>query len=128
MSISAPLKAAFRHRCGACGEGKLYDSFLKLKAKCEHCGQDFTIADTADGPAFFVGFGVIVLFAPFYFILPIASILVFAKAIGYALVLAATAGTTLWLLPLAKAVLFNLQIHHRAEQAQFDNQEPTQGP
>jgi len=120
MSISAPLKAAFRHRCGVCGEGKLYDGFLKLKPACEHCGQDFTIADTADGPAFFVGFGIMIVLAPFYFVLPIANIPIYAKAIGYVAVLSATAGLTLWLLPLAKAVLFNLQIHHRAEQAQFE--------
>jgi len=121
MSLSMTLKAALRGRCGACGQGKLFDGFLKLKSECPQCDQDFSVADTADGPAFFVGFGTTILFAPFYFILPIADISISAKILGYVAVLAATAALVLWLLPIAKAVLFNLQIHHHAEQAQFEN-------
>lgn len=120
MSVSVPLKAALRGRCGVCGEGKLFHGYLKLKSKCDHCQQDFTVADTADGPAFFVGFAIMILMAPFYFILPIADISIAAKIAGYVVVLGATFGLTLWLLPLGKAALFNLQIHHRAEEAQFE--------
>lgn len=122
MSVSVPLNAALRGRCGVCNNGKLFERFLKLKSRCDHCGQDFTVADTADGPAFFVGFFIMIVLAPFYFILPIAQIPIAAKVAGYAVVLAATVGLAYWLLPLAKAALFNLQIYHRAEQAQFENQ------
>ena len=114
MSVSVPLKAALRGRCGVCGEGKLFHGYLKLKSKCDHCQQDFTVADTA------VGFAIMILMAQFYFILPIADISIAAKIAGYVFVLGATFGLTLWLLPLAKAALFNLQIHHRAEEAQFE--------
>lgn len=124
MSVSVPLKAALRGRCGVCSQGKLFQGFLKLKSKCDHCGQDFTVADTADGPAFFVGFFIMIVLAPFYFILPVAQISIAAKVIGYGVVLAATVGLAYWLLPLAKAVLLNLQIYHRAEQAQFEDQAP----
>jgi uncharacterized protein (DUF983 family) len=122
MSVSVPLKAALRGRCGVCIEGKLFEGFLKLKSSCDHCGQDFTVADTADGPAFFVGFFVMIALAPFCFILPVAQIPIAAKVTGYGIVLAATVGLAYWLLPLAKAALFNLQIYHRAEQAQFEDQ------
>ena len=47
MSVSVPLKAALRGRCGVCSQGKLFEGFLKLKSRCDHCGQDFTVADTA---------------------------------------------------------------------------------
>ena len=124
MSVSVPLKAALRGRCGVCSEGKLFEGFLTLKSRCDHCGQDFTVADSADGPAFFVGFFIMIVLAPFYFILPVAEIPISAKVLGYGVVLAATVGLAYWLLPLAKAVLFNLQIYHRAEQAQFEDQAP----
>ena len=32
----------------------MFDGFLKLKPKCEACGLDYSFADPADGPAFFV--------------------------------------------------------------------------
>lgn len=123
MSVSKTLQYSLKKRCGVCGTGKLFDGFLKLKSSCEHCGQDFTVADTADGPAFFVGFGIMIILAPFYFILPIADISITMKVIGYVAVIAATLGLTAWLLPVAKAILFNLQIHHRAEEAQFEDRQ-----
>nr|WP_210329063.1 DUF983 domain-containing protein [Methylorubrum zatmanii] len=43
-----------RGRCPACGEGHLFRGFLAFKPACEACGQDFTVFDSADGPAFFV--------------------------------------------------------------------------
>ena len=121
MSISVPLKAALSGRCGVCSEGRLFEGFLKLKPNCDHCGQDFTVADTADGPAFFVGFFIMIVLAPFYFILPAAEIPLAAKVMGYSVVLGATVGLGYWLLPLAKAALLNLQIYHGAEQAQFED-------
>lgn len=124
MSVSVPLKAALRGRCGVCSQGKLFEGFLKLKSSCDPCGQDFTVADTADGPAFFVGFIIMIVLAPFYFILPVAQIPILAKVFGYGAVLAATIGLAYWLLPLAKAALFNLQIYHRAEQARFEDHAP----
>lgn len=32
----------------------MFDGFLKLKPKCDACGLDYSFADPADGPAFFV--------------------------------------------------------------------------
>jgi uncharacterized protein (DUF983 family) len=32
----------------------MFDGFLKLRAQCEICGLDYSYAEPADGPAFFV--------------------------------------------------------------------------
>ncbi|MBD8905480.1 DUF983 domain-containing protein [Methylorubrum zatmanii] len=50
----APIPTGLRGRCPACGEGHLFRGFLAFKPACEACGQDFTVFDSADGPAFFV--------------------------------------------------------------------------
>lgn len=49
-----PLKTGPRGRCPRCGEGHIFDGFLKLRGACEVCGLDFSYADPADGPAVFV--------------------------------------------------------------------------
>jgi len=50
----SPLKTGVLGRCPRCGQGRLFDGFLKLRASCETCGLDYSFADPADGPAFFV--------------------------------------------------------------------------
>lgn len=49
-----PVRTGIRGRCPRCGEGALFDGFLKLRDKCDHCGLSYAFADPADGPAFFV--------------------------------------------------------------------------
>lgn len=49
-----PVKTGTRGRCPRCGEGALFDGFLKLRSQCDACGLDYGFADPADGPAFFV--------------------------------------------------------------------------
>lgn len=41
-------------RCPNCGEGHLFEGFLKVSPACEVCGYDFAKADSGDGPAVFV--------------------------------------------------------------------------
>lgn len=61
-SISS-LKAGLLCRCPRCGEGALLRGFLKVRDNCPKCGLDFSFADPADGPAFFVmtGVGILVI-------------------------------------------------------------------
>ena len=40
--------------CPECGKGHLFEGFLTLGKQCEECGQDFSFADSGDGPAVFV--------------------------------------------------------------------------
>jgi uncharacterized protein (DUF983 family) len=58
-----PIEAGLKCRCPRCGEGKLFQGFLRLAPKCDRCGLDFSFADPADGPAFFVmsGVGIVII-------------------------------------------------------------------
>ena len=55
-SWSALIRSGLRGYCPRCGKGKLFAGFPTLAPRCEHCGLDFSFADSADGPAFFVMF------------------------------------------------------------------------
>jgi len=48
------LNVGLRGRCPRCGKGRLFSGFLKLAPACDVCGLDYSFADPADGPAFFV--------------------------------------------------------------------------
>jgi len=45
-----------RCKCPRCGVGSLFDGYLKVAARCTHCGLDLTKQDSGDGPAVFVIF------------------------------------------------------------------------
>lgn len=51
-----PLRPAllrgWRRRCPACGEGKLFDGYLKVRDRCPNCGEDLSHARADDGPAY----------------------------------------------------------------------------
>ncbi|MGD9479654.1 UNVERIFIED_ORG: DUF983 domain-containing protein (plasmid) [Roseateles sp. XES5] len=49
-----PMQTGIRGRCPRCGQGHLFKGFLTLAPQCEACGLDYSFADPADGPAFFV--------------------------------------------------------------------------
>ena len=49
-----PIAAGLAGRCPNCGEGPLFDGFLKSRPRCEACGFDLAAADSGDGPAVFV--------------------------------------------------------------------------
>src|SRR5690606_24283377 len=49
-----PVKSGVAGRCPRCGEGKLFDGFLKVAPRCSACGLDYSFADSGDGPAAFV--------------------------------------------------------------------------
>lgn len=52
----SPYAAGLGCKCPRCGQGALFDGFLKLGASCEVCGLDYAKADSGDGPAVFVIF------------------------------------------------------------------------
>ena len=49
-----PLQTGIRGRCPRCGQGHLFQGFLTLRKECEVCHLNYSFADPADGPAFFV--------------------------------------------------------------------------
>ena len=55
MNAHAPLaKVALLGRCPRCGEGALFQGYIKVAPKCAVCGLGFAGHDTGDGPAFFI--------------------------------------------------------------------------
>ncbi|MFK8250610.1 DUF983 domain-containing protein [Ancylobacter terrae] len=50
----SPMSTGLRGRCPRCGQGHLFSGLIKLAPRCEVCGLDYSFADPADGPAFFV--------------------------------------------------------------------------
>ncbi len=52
--LLSPFSTGIRGRCPRCGQGRLFKGFLTLAPRCEVCGLDYSFADPADGPAFFV--------------------------------------------------------------------------
>ena len=62
-----------------------------------------------------------ILFAPFYFILPVVTTSVWLKVVLFAALLSIMVGLILALLPRFKGGLFNLQISNRAEEAKFSD-------
>ncbi|ONG55758.1 hypothetical protein BKE38_08500 [Pseudoroseomonas deserti] len=50
----SPFQTGTRGRCPRCGQGHIFNGFLALRRECEVCGLDYSYADPADGPAFFV--------------------------------------------------------------------------
>jgi uncharacterized protein (DUF983 family) len=113
----SPLVTGLSARCPRCGKGKLFDGFLTLRPRCEHCGLDFSFADSADGPAFFVMFisgfvvagaalAVEMIYAPPYWV----HALLWAPLILL---------TTLGPLRPVKGLLIALQYHHKAAEGRF---------
>jgi uncharacterized protein (DUF983 family) len=109
----SPFVAGLSCRCPRCGKGKLFAGFLTLAPRCDVCGLDYSFADSADGPAFFVmslsGFIVVgaalaveILYSPPYW--------VHALLWGPLILI-----TTLLPLRPAKGLLIALQFHHKAE-------------
>jgi uncharacterized protein (DUF983 family) len=54
MSRPNPLLSGLAGRCPNCGEGHLFEGFLRVSPNCEACGFDLRAADSGDGPAVFV--------------------------------------------------------------------------
>ena len=121
MSNVSPISAGLQGRCPTCGQGRVWRGYLKFKPACEACGQDFTKADTADGPAFFVGFLILILFAPFGFIIPMADQPIWWKILLMLILVVVTFIAALVLLPIAKSLLMALQIANKAEEGRLDD-------
>ena len=116
-SLTIPIMRGLRCRCPRCGKGKLFDGFLTMAPRCEHCGLDYSFVDTADGPAFFVMFisGFLVVFAA----LAVEVLYSPPYWVHAALWLPLILLVTLWPLRGLKSLLISLQYHHKASQAKL---------
>jgi uncharacterized protein (DUF983 family) len=55
-SLRVPIMRGLACHCPRCGKGKLFQGFLTPAPRCVSCGLDYSFADSADGPAFFIMF------------------------------------------------------------------------
>lgn len=46
MSKPSPILSGLKLKCGNCGEGKLFKSYLKLNDACPVCGREMSNDDT----------------------------------------------------------------------------------
>ena len=53
MADVSTFKASLLGLCPRCGQGALFDGYIKLKPACPHCGLDYAMFDAGDGPAVF---------------------------------------------------------------------------
>ncbi|ASY67995.1 DUF983 domain-containing protein [Sinorhizobium fredii] len=49
-----PIVAGIKGLCPRCGQGRVFDGFLKVRPACENCELDYRFADSGDGPVVFV--------------------------------------------------------------------------
>lgn len=56
MSFSQAISRGFHCRCPSCGEGRVFRAFLKVRDKCEVCGEELHHHNADDLPAYLVVF------------------------------------------------------------------------
>ena len=111
------LNTGLRCRCPRCGEGHMFDGFLKLADHCEACGLSYDFADPADGPAFFVMTGVGILVIALWAIWAVAAQPpIWAQ---FLVVMQALLGGCLATLRPTKAWLVAEQYVHKAEEGRW---------
>ena len=119
FAAQSSLTVGLRCRCPRCGEGHLFAGFLTLAKTCDRCGLDFSFADPADGPAFFVMSGVSFLVIAVW----AWTAVVFSPPIWlqFATVFPALIGGCLACLRPVKAWLVAEQYIHKAEEARWSS-------
>lgn len=115
----SPYAAGLGGKCPRCGQGALFDGYLKIRGQCPNCGLDYSKADAGDGPAvfviFIVGFAAVALafVARFVFFAPIAVAFLISGCFAVLVIL-------LLLRPM-KATLVALQYRHKAEEGRLQD-------
>ena len=67
-SALTPVTRGLRRKCPACGNGKLFAGYLKLKPECPQCGEAFNHDMAADGPAWLTVLSLGPFYAPLIFL------------------------------------------------------------
>jgi uncharacterized protein (DUF983 family) len=113
-----PIGRGLLGRCPACGQGRLFQGFLKLRPACEKCGLDYGFADAGDGPAVFVILigGAIVVFAALLTEVVYQPPYWLHAALWLPLILI----VTLPPLRMVKGLLIALQYHHKAAEGRLE--------
>jgi len=119
MTAVNPVVAGLLCRCPNCGEGPLFNGYLRVHDACEACGFDLRRADSGDGPVVFIVLVVGALVSFGALLVEVA----YRPPIWVHLVLWLPLATILSLILLRpfKGVMIALQFHHRAAEARRDD-------
>lgn len=114
----SPLSTGLACRCPRCGEGPLFNGYLKIAGSCESCGLDLSFAESGDGPAVFIIFivGFIIIMAA----LIVDNLFHPPVIVHLILWLPATLALCLALLRPFKATMIALQFKHDAHEGRLD--------
>ena len=114
----SPVLSGLACRCPVCGQGKLFDGFLKVRPACQACGADLSASDSGDGPVVFVILvvGGIVAFLALYAIFTTR----WPIWVHLMLWLPLATGLSLWAMRVFKSLLISLQFHFKASEARHD--------
>jgi uncharacterized protein (DUF983 family) len=113
--------AGLKLRCPQCGEGEVFQGYLKFRDHCRVCGADFKAADAGDGPAVFIILIVGALVTPLLIILQFG--LKLPGWLALTITMVAAVALCLALLPPFKSLLFALQWKHKAREATHEDVE-----
>lgn len=109
-------------RCPRCGEGKLFQSYLKVRPVCDACGLNLSQQDSGDGPAVFV------MFIVGFLIIPLALWMELALSPPFWLQMliwpAAIIGSSLALLQPLKAAMIALEYKNKLLAGNSDGFDP----
>lgn len=100
------LTLGFRRRCPSCGQGRLFQGYLRVVARCQVCSAELGLYRADDAPAYFTIaiVGHIAVFA----LLMIENTMTLPMWELSAILVAATLAATLVLLPRIKGTLIGL--------------------
>ena len=115
----SPWVAGLKLRCPQCGEGAVFEGYLRFRDTCAVCGANFKAADAGDGPAVFVILIVGAIVAPLLIIFQFGLHL--PGWLSLTLTMIAALALCLALLPPFKAVLFALQWKHKAREVRNED-------
>lgn len=109
--VRPAMLKGWRRRCPHCGEGHLFEGYLKVKDSCESCGEDFSHHRADDAPSWLTMIIVGHLIAPFMVLVyELFALPVWAHAIGWPVLALAL---VVLLLPGVKGVVVAFQWAHR---------------
>jgi uncharacterized protein (DUF983 family) len=97
----------FRHKCPACGKGKLFSGYITVEPRCSNCGLNLQHQRADDAPPYFA------IFIAGHVVVPL--LLVAEKLwtpplwLHFAIWLPLTLILVLWLLPRVKGAIIGLQ-------------------
>lgn len=119
MRTLPPVLRGLLLRCPQCGQGEVFQGYLRFRDRCRACSADFKAADAGDGPAVFVILIVGAIVAPLLIVLQFGLDL--PGWLALTLTMAAAIVLCLALLPPFKSVLFALQWKHKAREATLED-------